>query len=165
MEDKVIWTGMCPWHMSTHDFTFFSKKKKKTEQESNFLVSQTWKQKIILKLNRQWLQHFWAHPSWEYFVGSIEATLSVNCTKNQVRNKHDKEHDQNFTWGSIVIQYATPEVQVGTRMLLNICPPQAKLLQNHNPLAAHSDPSYSNLGEQDQLLNINATSQNVEMRS
>lgn len=56
----------------------------------------------------------------------------------------------------MAIQYATPEAQVGIWMLLNICPPQAKLLQNHNPLEAHWDPSYSNLGEQDQLLNINA---------
>lgn len=95
--------------------------------------------------------------SWEYFVGSIEATLSVNCTKNQLRNKTQ------WTWSKIyrryiVVREATPVAQVDILMLLNICPPQVKPPQNHNLPAAHWDPSYSILGEQYQLLNINTTS-------
>jgi hypothetical protein len=50
-------------------------------------------------------------------------------------------------------------------MLLNICPPQVKPLQNHNPPAAHWDPSYSILGEQDQLLNSNKTSNKIGKRN
>jgi len=57
----------------------------------------------------------------------------------------------------VTIQEATPEAQVGILMLLNIYPPQVKPLQTHNPPAPHWDPSYSILGEQDQLLNIKTT--------
>ena len=36
---------------------------------------------------------FQAYPNWEYFIGSIEATLSVNCRVHKIR-KGSTMHNQ-----------------------------------------------------------------------